>query len=119
MFRKLTIIICLISFVPATVGAQGLVTPAPSASPAAVETENAALPSQAANLLLTAERSEKILLATADTSQNTCKCDASEQVKASNSDFEWGNFAEVHLGGYRWVWWAGAAAALIAIHAGH
>lgn len=28
----------------------------------------------------------------------------------------WDNFLEVHFGGYRWLWWAGAAAGLIAIH---
>jgi hypothetical protein len=28
----------------------------------------------------------------------------------------WDNFLEVHFGGYRWLWWAGAGAALIAIH---
>jgi hypothetical protein len=26
------------------------------------------------------------------------------------------NFWDIHFGGYRWLWWAGAAAVLIAIH---
>jgi hypothetical protein len=82
-------------------------------------TENAAPPLQTTNLLLSAERTQAIQLAAAESAQCVCKGDAPEQVKASQSSFEWGNFAEVHLGGYRWVWWAGAAAALIAIHAGN
>jgi len=116
MLRKLTVLICLLSFTPAAVNAQGIA--AIAAAPAAAESATApatALPGQALDLTLPAARPEVILMAAADTSQGA----ATEQKKAEkSSSFHWENFAEVHLGDYRWVWWVGAAAALIAIHAG-
>ena len=118
MLRKLTVFICLMSFAPAAVNAQGLA--ALAASPAAVEAapaQTAVLSEQAMNLSLPAARSEVILMAAADTTQGTAAASAPEQKKSQHSSFNWGNFAEVHLGDYRWIWWAGAAVALIAIHA--
>lgn len=117
MFRKLAVILCLISFAPAAVGAQGLAAITAPTAVVATATNNAVLPGQGAILTLSSERSETILLAAADTSQSSIKGEAPEQVKAKSS-FEWSNFAEVHLGGYRWIWWVGAVAALVAIHAG-
>lgn len=119
MFRKLAVVICLISFAPAAVSAQGIA--AIAATPAVVEsaTESATPPGRGINLSLNAERSTAVLMAAADTSQGTVMANAPEQKReAKHSSFNWGNFAEVHLGDYRWVWWVGAAAALIAIHAG-
>ncbi len=116
MLRKLTVLICLLSFAPAAVNAQGIA--ALAAAPVAVESATApatTLPGQALDWSLPAARSEVILMAAADTSQGA----ATEQKKAEkHSSFHWENFAEVHFGDYRWVWWAGAAVALIAIHAG-
>lgn len=115
MLRKLTVLVCLLSFAPAAVNAQGIA--AIAASPVAVETS--ATPEKAVNLSLPGERSAAVLMAAADTSQGTAMAVAPEQKQAvKHSSFNWGNFAEVHLGDYRWVWWAGAAVALIAIHAG-
>ena len=119
MLRKLTVFICLLSFAPAAVNAQGIA--ALVASPVAVESATAAattLPGQALDLSLPAVRSEVVLMAAAETSQGAATAPAPEQKKSEHSSFNWGNFAEVHLGDYRWVWWAGAAVALIAIHAG-
>lgn len=117
MLRKLTVLICLLSFAPAAVNAQAIVV---AAAPVAVESalQTSPAPEKSVNLSLPAERSA-VLMAAADTSQGTTMARAPEQKKESRqSSFNWGNFAEVHLGDYRWVWWAGAAAALIAIHAG-
>lgn len=119
MLRKLTVFICLLSFAPAAVNAQGIA--ALAASPVAVESATApapALPEQAMDLSLPAARAEVVLMAAADTSQGSATASAPDQKKSQHSSFNWGNFAEVHLGDYRWVWWVGAAAALIAIHAG-
>ncbi|MEI6826285.1 MAG: hypothetical protein WCK54_11865 [Desulfuromonadales bacterium] len=119
MLKKLTVFICLLSFAPAAVNAQGIA--AIAASPVAADSVPAqagALPEQALDLSLPAARSEVILLAAADTSQGAATASAPEQKKSQHSSFNWGNFAEVHLGDYRWVWWVGAAAVLIAIHAG-
>lgn len=115
MLRKLTVLICLLSFAPAAVNAQGIA--ALAASPGAVQSTNQT--EKGMNLSLPAERTAAVLMAAADTSQGTAMASAPEQKKESKqSSFNWGNFAEVHLGDYRWVWWAGAAVALVAIHAG-
>jgi hypothetical protein len=119
MLRKITVLICLLSFAPAAVNAQGIA--ALAASPVPVESATApatVLPGQTLNLSLPAAQSDVILMAAADTSQSPATTSAPEQKKSQHSSFNWGNFAEVHLGDYRWVWWVGAAAALIAIHAG-
>ena len=115
MLRKMTVLICLLSFAPAAVNAQGIA--ALAASPGAVQSTSQA--EKGVNLSLPAERTTAVLMAAADTSQGAAMASAPEQKKESKqSSFNWGNFAEVHLGDYRWVWWAGAAVALIAIHAG-
>jgi len=117
MFRKLTIVVCLISFGPVAVNAQGLA--ALAASPAAIglAAENRAPSSPEANLSLPVERSATVLLAAAESSQRTAMVNAPEQKKESRSAHSWDNFVDVHFGDYRWVWWAGAAAILIGIHA--
>ena len=118
MLRKLTVFICLLSFAPAAVNAQEIA--ALAALPVAVESATApsiTLPGQAMDLSLPVARSEVILMAAVDTSQAVATASAPEQKKTEHSSFNWGNFAEVHLGDYRWVWWVGAAAVLIAIHA--
>lgn len=118
MFRKLIVVLCLVSFAPAAVSAQGVVSvAAPSA--AAVSAAEKALPSGGAlNLSLPAERSAALLLAAAETSPAPAMEKAPEQKQESRSSHSWDNFVDVHFGGYRWVWWAGAAAILVAIHAG-
>ncbi|NTV49995.1 MAG: hypothetical protein HGB32_07085 [Geobacteraceae bacterium] len=118
MLRKLTVLICLLSFAPAAVNAQGIATVA--APPASIESSSvpSAQPAQALNLSLPAENTAAVLMAAAETSQGAAMASAPENKKEAQRSFNWGNFTEVHLGGYRWVWWAGAAVALIAIHAG-
>jgi hypothetical protein len=118
MLRKLTVFICLLSFAPAAVNAQGIA--AIAATPVAVESAAvpASLPERTMDLSLPTARSTAVLMAAADTSQGIASAPAPEQKKAEkDSSFHWENFAEVHLGDYRWVWWVVAAAALIAIHA--
>jgi hypothetical protein len=109
MLRKLIIVICLLSFLPAAVGAQGLAS-------APVAANNAAASSQEVNLLMAAEKSATTLVAAADTSQGAATQVAPEQKKQSQSSFDIRNFADVHLAEGRWVWWAGAIVVLAAIH---
>lgn len=118
MFRKLIVVLCLISFAPAAVSAQGLVSVA--APPAAVVpvTEKAPQPGGELNLSLPAERSAAVLLAAAETSPAVAMENAPEQKRESRRAHSWDNFLDVHFGGYRWIWWAGAAAILVAIHVG-
>ena len=118
MFRKLIVVFCLISFAPAAVSAQGLVQVAAPVADVAPAAEKAPLPGGELNLSLPAERSAALLMAAAETSQAVAMENAPEQKRESRSSHTWDNFVDVHFGGYRWVWWAGAAAVLIAIHAG-
>jgi hypothetical protein len=116
MFRKLTIVICLISFAPAAVNAQGLAALAASPAAAGITADSTAPSVPATNLSLPAERTKAVLLAAADSSQSTAMANAPEQKKESRSAHTWDNFVDVHFGDYRWVWWAAAAAVLIGIH---
>jgi hypothetical protein len=117
MFRKLTIVICLISFAPAAVNAQGLAALAASPAAAGLAAENSMPSAPETNLSLPAERATAVMLAAAESSQSAAMVNAPEQKKESRSAHSWDNFVEVHFGDYRWVWWVGAAAVLIAIHA--
>lgn len=116
MFRKLTIVICLISFAPAAVNAQALAALAASPSTAGITAENTSASVPETNLSLPAERSTAVLLAAAESSQRAAMVSAPEQKKESRSAHSWDNFVDVHFGDYRWVWWVGAAAILVGIH---
>ena len=118
MFRKLIVVLFLVSFAPAAVSAQGVVSVA--AQPASVmPAAEKALPSGGElDLSLPAERPAVMLLAAAESSQAVAMEKAPEQKQESRRSHSWDNFLDVHFGGYRWVWWAGAAAILVAIHAG-
>lgn len=118
MFRKLMVVFCLISFAPAAVSAQGVVSAAAPAAVAAPASEKAPPPGGGLNLSLPAETSAAVLMAAAEASQAVALENAPEQKRESRSSHSWDNFVDVHFGGYRWVWWAGAAGILIAIHAG-
>ncbi len=114
MFRTLTIVLCLTSFVPAAVNAQEVAALMSSPIGAGPASENVIPPARPINLTLP---TGTVLMAAAQTTEGEAKA-APEQKRESRSSFNWGNFAEVHLGDYRWVWWVGAAAVLVAIHAG-
>jgi hypothetical protein len=118
MFRKLTVVFCLISFAPVAVNAQGLAAIAAPQATVASATAQTMPAGREINLSLPAERPAAVLLAAAETSQGVAVGTAPEEKKESRRTHSWDNFAEVHFGDYRWVWWAGAVAILIAIHAG-
>ena len=115
MLRKLLVVICLITFAPAAVGAQGMAdaaVPQPSAVRVAADAPLAG----DIDLSLPAASSRAVLLAAADSPQAMASDNAPEHRSESRSNHSWDNFVDVHFGGYRWVWWAGAAAILVAIH---
>jgi hypothetical protein len=114
MLRKLIVVICLISFAPAAVSAQVLTSIAAPFAAAVPAAEKSAPPAGELNLSLPAERSAAVQMAAADTSQGT----APEQKQEARKSHSWDNFVDVHFGGYRWLWWAGAAVILGVIHAG-
>jgi hypothetical protein len=58
--------------------------------------------------------SAKVLVAAAE-QKNDGVSQAPVQIERQRKH-SWDNFWEVHFGGYRWLWWAGAAAVLVGIH---
>lgn len=119
MLRKMIVLLCIISIVPASVSAEVFSAVAAAQSEVATAAPGSSTqPGGEVNLMLSAEKSSSILLASAETPQGTTAGSSADQKKESKSAFNWGNFAEVHLGDYRWIWWVGAAGALVAIHAG-
>ncbi|MBJ6723903.1 hypothetical protein [Geomesophilobacter sediminis] len=113
MIRKtIALILCLTTLAPAAAGAQeasGALNP-----PAPVERRVTERPSVPPELNLPRATEEKIQLA-----QNDTTAPAREQETRDRSCGGFRNWVDIHLGGYRWIYWAVAAGALIAIHAAH
>lgn len=110
MFRKLTVVICLLSFCPAAFGAQQLAGVSGASLAADRQAEQRPL-----NLtpLLTLP-ADRVMVA------DNLKGDASaptEEPKKAKSGLTFGDWAEIHFGDYRWVWWVGGAAVLVGLHA--
>lgn len=117
MFRKLTVFVCLLSFCPVAVGAQelaGLVgSPVEDSQPSGQLQPNLSLP-------VTSYPSSKQVVV----ENLNCAADANcteatkgeEPKKAKSSGITMKEWAEIHLGDNRWIWWVGAGAALVALH---
>jgi hypothetical protein len=117
MFRKLTVIICLISFCPVAVGAQELAGIANSQVVADQQSgqpqPNLSLPAMS-NPAAKLDAAENPLCSGAVNCTDAAKVEEPKKEKSSGITMkEW---AEIHLGDNRWMWWAGAAAALVALH---
>jgi hypothetical protein len=112
MFRKLTILVCLIAFFPAAVGAQDLagLKQSPLARELTVDQPSV----REIDLSLPAARQAAIVLAEND-SQGT-QAVATERPRKSHTGLTFEEFCEVHFGGNRWIYWVGAAAVIVAIH---
>lgn len=113
MFKRLTVVICLMSFCPAAVGAQQL-TPLTESVPAVVAQTSTDQPAREVDLSIPAAVQKATLLAANDV-RGTQPAEA-ERPRKSHTGLTFQEFVDVHFGDYRWIWWAGAAAALIAIH---
>ena len=111
MFRKLTVLICLLSFTPAAFGAQELagVTNPPLAVNQQSEQRtldlNPPVSSYAANSMVAAES-----MKCSDSVQ------AEEPKKSKASSLTFSDWAEIHFGDNRWIWWVGGAVVLGALH---
>lgn len=112
MFRKLTVFICLLSLSPAAAGAQDLALLVAS-QPAQRSADSA--PARAINLSPPVDRGPAVLVAANDLQGSST---AEEQRPArTHTGLTFKEFCEVHFGEYRWVYWVGAVAAIVAIHA--
>jgi len=111
MFRKLTVFICLLSLSPAA-GAQDLALLVVS-QPAQRSADSA--PAREINLSPPVDRGPAVLVAANDLQGSST---AEEQRPArTHTGLTFKEFCEVHFGEYRWVYWVGAVAAIVAIHA--
>lgn len=108
MLKKFAVILCLVSLAPAAAGAQDVALlvnqqPAPQAAQAP----------QTVNLMPREDRSTTLLAAN-DVQGNQSASD--ERPKKSHAGLSFKEFCDVHFGEYRWVYWVGAVAAIVAIH---
>lgn len=114
MFRKFTVIICLLSFCPVAVGAQEFAAIANSP----LATDQPIVQNQQNNdlkLSLPANYpADKVYVAENQIGSDAVSGERNKEKKSGITFKEW---AEIHWGDYRWVWWAGAAGALVALHA--
>jgi hypothetical protein len=113
MFRKLTILVCLISFCPAAVGAQDLTTL--SQSPVVIERTADPQAAREVDLSLPAARLQAATVLAQNDPQGAQGA-ATERPRKSHTGLTLEEFCEVHFGEYRWIYWVGAAAILVAIH---
>jgi len=117
MFRKLTVIICRISFCPAAVGAQelaGLVGSQVADSQTTGQSQpNLSLP-------VTSYPSGKQVVAENPLCKGDANCSEATKVeepkKVASSGMTIKEWAEIHFGDNRWIYWAGAGAVLVALH---
>ena len=112
MLRKLTIFVCLISFCPAAAGAQelALVVNAPPALEQTAQRE----PVRELNLMPQLERKAATVVAANE--PQVSPMPEMQQPRRTHTGLTFKEFCEIHFGGHRWIYWAGAAAALVAIH---
>lgn len=111
MFHRFILLALLVTFVPAAVGAQEIAVPANAAPPQ----QQSAAPSIPPNLMPAEPKEAAIVLAANDLQGGGA---AEEQrPRKTHSGLTFQEFVEVHFGEYRWIYWAVAGAALIAIHA--
>lgn len=106
MLRKVIVVLCLVSFAPLSAGAQEL---AAALLPAEVSAHGAESRSDTPKIVVAAN--DRADAATADaTPQKETKSRPSCTIR---------DFLDIHFGGYRWLWWVGAAGILIGIHVAH
>ena len=110
MFRKLTILACLMSFSPAAAGAQDVALLLNSQP----VRERASEPTPAVNLMPTEDRQARTLVAANDM-QGTQSAQE-QRPRKTHHGLTFSEFADVHFGEYRWIYWVGAVAAIVVLH---
>lgn len=112
MFRKLTILVCLVSFFPAAAGARDLALLV-NTQPALEQSADREA-SREVNISPPLEKRATNMPAANDTQGNLT---ADEQrPRRTHTGLAFREFVDVHFGEYRWLYWVGAAAVIVAIH---
>lgn len=109
MIKRITLYFCLCSFFPVAVGAQELSLQGKGGSLSDPAAAGSALQSDRA---LSPNREERQTIALNEATPTP----AADREARKGDCGGLRNWAEIHWGGYRWIWWAGAAAALIGLH---
>lgn len=112
MFRKLTIFVCLVSFSPAAAGAQELALVA-NTRPSQERPADQA-PAREINLSIPMDTQAAMLVAANDLQAN--QMTEAQRPRKTHTGLTFSEFVDVHFGEYRWVYWAGAVVALVALH---
>jgi hypothetical protein len=113
MFRKLVILVTLISFCPVAAGAQDV---AILVKQQASEQMAASEPVPQLNLRAAAEKAEPNVTVAANDMQEAPVADAPRPHK-THTGLTFKEFCDVHFGEYRWVYWVGAVGAIVLLHA--
>ncbi|MCM0081429.1 hypothetical protein L4X63_07490 [Geomonas sp. Red32] len=113
MFRKLMVVICLVTFIPAAAGAQEL---GRLASQQPVEQTAAVTPVKASTVPSPQMAAAQVMAANDCTDPATGATEVKEP-RRSHSGMTFRDFVDIHFGEYRWIYWVGAAGALVALHA--
>lgn len=111
MFFRLIILACIVSLFPSMVGAQevGVLLNSQPAEQLAVGTP------APVNLMPTGETQARVMVAANDLQGDPAA--EAPRARKTHSGLTFSEFVEVHFGEYRWIYWAIAGAALVAIHA--
>ena len=115
MLRKLTILVCLLSFCPAAAGAEDLGVL--KQSPLTTERSPDLQPATEIDLSIPVARQAATVMAENDTQPGQMA--ATERTRKTHTGLTFQEFCEVHFGEYRWLYWVGAAAVIVAIHVAH
>lgn len=113
MFKRFIVLLCLMSFWPAAVGAQELAALKES-SPVAVAQTTTDQPAREVDLSIPVALQKATVLAANES--RAAQVGESERPRKTHTGLTFQEFVDVHFGDYRWIWWAGAAAVLVAIH---
>lgn len=109
MIKKLAILVCLVSFAPAAVGAQdvALLVNSQPVQQQATEVQ------KSLNLM---PREELSATRVAANDVQGTQAASEERPRKTHTGLTFKEFCDVHFGEYRWVYWVGAVAAIVAIH---
>lgn len=111
MFRKLTMLVCLISFFPAAAGAQEVALLLNSQPVQVAESA----PAREVNLTPSLKKQEAMVVAANDVQGS--QVTEAQRPRKTHTGLTFKEFAEVHWGEYRWIYWVGAVAGIVLLHA--
>jgi hypothetical protein len=116
MFKKLTVLVCLVSLAPAAAGAQDvalLTTTAPAAAEASAAGNQ---PAREVDLSPPLRLHQDGMVVAENDSQQKQMTGEEERPRRTHEGLTFKEFVDIHFGGHRWIYWAVAAAALIGLH---